>query len=97
MLARYVPIVRTFAPPVAGAAGMRYRRFVTYSILGGILWVWSMVLIGFSLGSAIPNVDKHIHVIIAIIIFLSILPPVIETIRQRRQNAAPRFVPGTDR
>ena len=83
VLARFIPIVRTFAPPVAGAANMNYRKFVTFNILGGVLWVWSMVLIGYFLGSSIPNVDKHLHLIIAIVIFLSILPAIIEGLRQR--------------
>lgn len=90
ILARFVPIVRTFAPTVAGAARMNYRRFVTFNIIGGILWVWSMVLIGYFLSSAIPNVDKHIHIVIAVVIFLSILPPIIEVLRHRRkEHAAP--------
>lgn len=88
VLARFVPIIRTFSAPVAGAARMNYRRFLSIDILGGVLWVWSMVLIGYSLGSAIPNVDKHIHIVIAIVVFLSILPGVIGVLRQRRQKAA---------
>jgi membrane-associated protein len=90
ILARFVPIVRTFAPMVAGAAGMNYRRFVTFNIVGAILWVWSMVLIGYLLSSAIPGIDKHIHIVIAVVIFLSILPPIIEVLRNRRkEHAAP--------
>jgi membrane-associated protein len=88
VLARFVPIVRTFSAPVAGAARMNYRRFLSIDIFGGVLWVWSMVLIGYSLGSAIPNVDKHIHIVIAIVVFLSILPGIIGALRQRRQKAA---------
>src|SRR5512136_473504 len=60
ILARYVPIVRTFAPAVAGAAAMRYRRYVSYSIIGGPLWVGSMVLTGYFLGSAVPDVNQNI-------------------------------------
>ena len=55
VLARFVPIIRTFVSPVAGAARMNYRRFVTYNVLGGFLWVWGMVLLGYFLGSAIPE------------------------------------------
>lgn len=88
VLARFIPVIRTFAPPVAGAAKMNYRRFVTFNVLGGLLWVWSMVLIGYFLGSSIPNVEKHLHVIIAIVIFLSILPAIIEGLRQRYGKAA---------
>jgi membrane-associated protein len=90
ILARFVPIVRTFAPVVAGAAVMNYRRFVTFNVLGGILWVWSMVLVGYGLSSAIPDIDRHIHIVIAVVIFLSILPPIIEILRNRRkEHAAP--------
>ncbi len=83
VLARFVPIIRTFASPVAGAARMQYRRFLSYDIFGGFLWVWSMVLIGYFLGSSIPNVDKNIHIVIAVVVFLSILPPIIEAMRQK--------------
>ena len=86
VLARFVPIVRTFAPAVAGAATMHYGRFVAYNVFGGLLWVWSMVLIGFFLGSAIPNVNRHIHIIIVVVVFLSILPGIIEVARQRRKS-----------
>jgi membrane-associated protein len=85
VLARFIPIIRTFAPAVAGAASMNYRRFVSYNIFGGVLWVWSMVLIGFSLGTAIPDVDRHIHVIIVVVIVLSVLPAVFEALRARKK------------
>jgi membrane-associated protein len=86
ILARFVPIVRTFASPVAGAAKMNYRRFFTFDIMGGFLWVWSMLLVGYFLSSAIPNVDQHIHIVIAVVIFLSLLPPVIEVLRTRKKK-----------
>jgi membrane-associated protein len=87
ILARYVPIIRTFAPPVAGAARMNYRRYITFSILGGILWVWSMVLVGYGSASLFPNVDKYLHIIIVVVIFLSILPAIIEAWRQWRNKS----------
>jgi len=83
VIARFVPIVRTFAPAVAGAALMNYRRFVTYNVLGGVLWVFSMILTGYFLGSVIPNINKHIHLVIAIVIFLSILPAIIEIVKAK--------------
>jgi membrane-associated protein len=86
VLARFVPIVRTFASPVAGAARMNYRRFFCYDILGGFLWVWSMVLLGYFLGNAVPNIEKNIHVVIVIVIGLSILPVFIEAIKHRRKK-----------
>jgi membrane-associated protein len=84
VLARFVPVVRTFAPAVAGAADMNYRKFVSYNIFGGVLWVCSMAAVGYFLGSAIPDVDRHIHLIIVIVVFLSILPPAIEALRHRK-------------
>lgn len=85
VIARFVPIVRTFAPAVAGAAGMNYRHFVTYNIMGGILWVFSMVLGGYIMGKAIPNLDKYIHLVIVVVVFLSILPAIIEIYKARRK------------
>lgn len=87
VIARFVPIARTFAPVVAGVGAMRYRRFVAYNVFGGIGWVMSMTLLGWGLGSAIPNIDKHVHWVIAIVIVLSILPGVFEVWRARRQKA----------
>jgi membrane-associated protein len=92
VIARFVPIVRTFAPAVAGAAEMNYRRFVSFNVFGGILWVFSTVLLGYSLGRLIgaERVNKYIHVIIIAVVFLSILPGIIEFLRVRaRSSAAP--------
>jgi membrane-associated protein len=88
VIARFVPIIRTFAPAVAGAANMNYRRFVTYNVLGGILWVWSTLLGGFWLGSVVPDINRHIHVVIAVVVFLSILPAIIEALRIRAKRKA---------
>ena len=88
VIARFVPIVRTFAPAVAGAANMNYRTFVTYNVLGGILWVWSMLLGGFWLGSAIPDISRNIHLVIGIVVFLSILPAIVEALRIRAKKKA---------
>jgi membrane-associated protein len=85
VLARFVPIVRTFAPVVAGVAEMRYRRFIAYNVFGGIGWVASMTSLGFFLGRVIPNIDRHVHIVIAIVICLSILPGIIEVWRARRR------------
>jgi membrane-associated protein len=83
VLARFVPIVRTFAPAVAGAASMNYKKFVVYNFFGGFLWIFSMSLVGFFLGHIIPNVSTHIHLIIAIVIFISLLPAIIEFLKER--------------
>ncbi|HEY0702194.1 MAG TPA: VTT domain-containing protein [Candidatus Acidoferrales bacterium] len=74
ILARFVPIVRTFCPPVTGAAKMSYPRYLAYDIFGGFLWVWSMVLLGYTLGRSVPNIDKRIHYIIAGVIVASLIP-----------------------
>jgi membrane-associated protein len=89
ILARFMPIIRTFAPVVAGVAEMEYRRFVSYNVVGGVLWVWSMALLGYSLGRVVPDIDRHIHVVIVVVIFLSILPGIIEYLRSRGRVIEP--------
>lgn len=74
VLARFVPIVRTFAPTVAGAARMPYRTFVTFNVLGGVLWVASMTLIGYFLGRTIPDIEHHLHWVIGVVILVSLIP-----------------------
>jgi len=83
IIARFMPIVRTFAPLVAGVGGMEYRRFVFYNVAGGIGWVVSMTSLGYFLGKAVPGIDRHIHVVIAVVIFLSLLPAIIKFARDR--------------
>lgn len=83
VIARFVPIVRTFAPVVAGVSRMRYRTFVTYNILGGVLWGAGVVLLGYFLGQ-IQFVADNIEPIILLIIALSIMPIVFEVLRARR-------------
>ncbi len=87
VIARFVPVVRTFAPVVAGVGQMNYRRFVRYNVAGGVLWVMSMVLAGYLIGAAVPDINKHIHSVIAAVIFLSILPALIEILRARRSQS----------
>src|ERR1700737_3603808 len=88
ILARFVPVVRTFCPPVAGAAMMPYGRYVTYDIAGGILWAGGMILGGYFLGLRIPNIGENIHYVIAAVIVLSLFPPVISVLRARFSGAA---------
>ncbi|MGB6430377.1 MAG: VTT domain-containing protein [Candidatus Acidiferrales bacterium] len=83
ILARFVPIVRTFCPPVAGAARMDYRHYLSYDIVGGIVWVGSMIFGGYFLGSVIPNISQKIHYVIAVVVFLSLLPAIIGLLRAR--------------
>ncbi len=89
IIARFVPIIRTFAPVVAGVGAMEYRRFVTYNVVGGVLWVWGMSLLGYSLGRAVPDIDRHIHIVIAVVVFLSLLPPIIEYVRTKGRVIEP--------
>ena len=86
VLARFVPIVRTFAPTVAGVGQMEYRRFVFYNVAGGIGWVVSMTGAGFVLGQSIPNIGSHIHVVVAVVIILSLIPIGVELLRERRRQ-----------
>ncbi|MBI4637800.1 MAG: VTT domain-containing protein [Candidatus Rokubacteria bacterium] len=83
VIARFVPIVRTFAPVVAGVGQMAYRRFVFYNIAGGVGWVASMTSAGYLLGQMIPNVGAHIHVIVIVVVVLSVIPIVVEIARER--------------
>lgn len=83
ILARFIPIIRTFCPPVAGAAGMPYLRYLAYDIPGGILWVGSTILGGYFLGRSIPNISQKIHYVIAVVVVLSILPAIIGILRAR--------------
>jgi membrane-associated protein len=86
VLARFVPIVRTFAPTVAGVGRMEYRRFLTYNVLGGIGWVASMTLVGYFLGRSIPDIEKKLHYIIAIVIFISLIPIFKEFMDHRKEK-----------
>jgi membrane-associated protein len=87
ILARFMPIVRTFVPVVAGAAGMPIGRYTLYNVVGGVLWIWSMLLTGFFLGRYIPGIDEHIEKVIIVVIALSLLPAVFHWLKARR--AAP--------
>lgn len=91
IIARFMPIIRTFAPTVAGIAQMHYWKFAQYNIIGGIAWVLSMTLLGYFLGSAIPGIEKHIDKVIIIIVFLSISPGIYKFIKHRleKRKAAP--------
>jgi membrane-associated protein len=90
LLARFVPIVRTFAPVLAGVGQMKRRVFTTYNVVGGFVWAVGVILAGYLLSNAVGanNIDKYLLPIIAVIILLSLLPPVIEGLRQRRRPAA---------
>jgi len=92
VIARFVPIVRTFAPLVAGAAQMPYRRFVVFNVAGGFLWVSSMLLSGYFLGSLLKSrfgidLDEHIEWVVIVVVLLSLMPPFIEFMKSRREKA----------
>jgi membrane-associated protein len=84
VIARFVPIIRTFAPVVAGVGQMRYRTFVLYNVIGGLAWIWSMLLIGYYLGRLVPGIEHHIEKVIIVVIVLSILPGVWHWWSERR-------------
>ncbi|MGH7340113.1 MAG: DedA family protein [Candidatus Rokuibacteriota bacterium] len=86
VIARFVPIIRTFAPVVAGVGQMEYRRFVVYNIAGGVGWVTSMTWAGYFLGQAVPNIGESIHIVVAIVIVLSVIPIVVELVREQRRR-----------
>lgn len=86
ILARFMPAIRTFAPIVAGMADMRYGSFLTYNILGGLLWSFGMTLLGYFLGSVIPDVDKYLLPIIGVIIVLSVIPAIIHYVKDRQET-----------
>lgn len=87
ILARFIPAIRTFAPIVAGMANMNYGSFLTYNILGGLLWSFGMTLLGYFLGSVIPDVDRYLLPIIGLIIVLSIIPAIIHYIKDKQENS----------
>lgn len=92
IIARFVPIVRTFAPIVAGAAQMPYRRFVMFNVVGGFLWVFSMLLGGYFLGNLVERafgvkLDEHIEKVVIVVVLLSLMPPLIEYLKSRREKA----------
>jgi membrane-associated protein len=90
VMARFMPFARTFAPVVAGIAEMKYRRFAVFNIAGGIGWIASMTLTGYFLGRTIPGIEKHIEYVIALVVFVSLLPIIIKYVQHKvKQRRAP--------
>ena len=87
VLARFVPIVRTFAPILAGVGSMRYRTFLSYNLIGGFLWAVGVTLLGYGLGELIPDIDAYLLPIIAVIIGISLMPVFFEWWKRRRESA----------
>jgi membrane-associated protein len=88
IIARFMPIVRTFVPVVAGMAEMAYRRYTLYNVVGGIGWIWSMLFIGYFLGRYIPGIDRHIETLIVVVVLISLLPGIIGWMRRGKQPTA---------
>lgn len=86
VLARFVPLVRTFAPTVAGVGAMKYPKFLAYNVAGGVLWVWIMTGIGYFLAKSIPDIEKKIHIVILIVIAVSFIPILKEWIDSRKHR-----------
>ncbi len=84
ILARFMPIVRTFVPFVAGAGAMTYHRFFVYNVVGAVSWVGLFTMLGYFFGN-IPAVEEHFSIVVIAIIILSIMPPIIEALRERKK------------
>jgi membrane-associated protein len=85
VIARFMPVVRTFAPVVAGMAAMNYPRFVVYTIVGAVVWAVGVTWLGYFLGSLVPDAGRYLEYIVAAIIVVSIAPPVIHLLRERNK------------
>ncbi|HLF17771.1 MAG TPA: DedA family protein [Candidatus Omnitrophota bacterium] len=85
IIARFVPIIRTFAPFLAGVGSMRYGRFILYNVVGGVLWVVLFSLAGFYFGN-IPFVKKNFSLVILVIIVISVIPAVVEYLKSRKEK-----------
>jgi membrane-associated protein len=83
MVACFMPFARTFAPVVAGIAEMKYRRFIVFNVAGAIVWINSMLLIGYYLGRAIPGIERHIELLIAAIVLISVSPIIVKYLQHR--------------
>lgn len=90
VLARFMPVVRTFAPVVAGMAGMTYSRFVLYTVVGAVVWAMGVTWLGYFLGSLIPDAGKYLEYIVAVIIVVSVAPPIIHLWRERNKPSPSR-------
>jgi membrane-associated protein len=89
IMARFLPFVRTFAPVVAGIGQMDYKRFLSFNVFGGVGWVFSMTMLGFSLSKIFPHLGKQIDKVIIVIIFVSLLPAMISWLANRKKSATP--------
>lgn len=86
ILARFMPVVRTFIPVVAGIGHMNHKRFTFFNFIGGTLWVWGVTFAGYFLGGLIPDVDKYLLPIVLVIIIVSFLPPAIHLYKENKKT-----------
>ncbi len=86
VLARFIPVVRTFAPPVAGVAKMPYRRFLSFNAIGGLLWGAGVPTAAYFLGQLIPNLDRYLLLVIGVVIVVSLIPVGLELLRGRKNG-----------
>jgi membrane-associated protein len=94
IIARFVPVVRTFAPIVAGMGEMSYRKFLSYNIIGGTIWGLGMPFLGYWLGGTVPGIDRYLLPVLAIIIFLSVLPGILEMVKTPERRRSLRTMVG---
>src|SRR5205814_433525 len=87
IIAQFAPILRTFAPVVAGVAEMGYRRFAGYNIVGAVAWITTMTLGGYLLGNLIPGIDKRIDVVVMVVIVVSLMPAIVAWLRSRSERS----------
>ncbi len=86
ILARFMPVIRTFAPILAGVGSMHYGTFLFYNVVGGFLWAVGLTLLGFFLGKTIPDIDRYLLPIIFLIIFVSVLPPLWHAFKDKKNR-----------
>jgi membrane-associated protein len=85
ILARFMPIIRTFAPIVAGIGTMNYRTFLAFNLIGGFIWTWSMLWMGYGLGALIPDPDKYVIPVVLVIVLISSAPALREIFKKGRE------------
>ena len=93
LIARFVPVVRTFAPIMAGVGGMKYRTFAKYNVVGGLLWAIGLTVLGYVFGQRVPNADQYVMPIVIVIIIVSFLPPIWEYFKERGRKGQDINVP----
>lgn len=86
ILARFIPVVRTFAPIVAGIGNMKYRTFISFNVVGAFLWTWLLLILGYVFGSIIPNPDRYILPVILVIILISAAPAVWQVLKDKYKD-----------